>query len=55
MEQHGEVMPSSVSSARKQKKIIAWERLEITSRKSEIPSECFIQRYTQSRTEMART
>ena len=31
--------PSSVINAKKQKKTIKWERLETTSRKSEIPSQ----------------
>ena len=32
-----------------------WERLEISSRKLEIPRECFMQRWTQYRTETVRT
>ena len=42
----GEVRkPSSVISAKKQRKTIKWERLEISSRKSEIPMEHFMQRW----------
>ena len=36
--------PSSVISAKKKRKTIEWERLEISSRKLEIPREHFIQR-----------
>ena len=32
-------------SAKKQRKIIEWERLEISSRKLEIPKEHFMQRW----------
>ena len=39
--------PSSVINAKKQKKIIEWERLEISSRKLEIPREYFMQRWAQ--------
>ena len=39
--------PSSVIRAKKQKKITEWERLEISSRKSEIPKEHFMQRWAQ--------
>ena len=38
---------SSVVSARKQRRKTEWERLEISSRKSEIPREHFIQRWAQ--------
>ena len=41
--------PSSVINAKKQKKI-EWERLEISSRKLEIPREHFMQRYAQQKT-----
>ena len=37
--------PSSVISAKKQKKTIEWERLEISSRKLETPREHFMQRW----------
>ena len=36
---------SSVISARKQRRKTEWERLEISSRKSEIPREHFMQRW----------
>ena len=40
--QKGEIRkPSSVINANKQRKIIEWERLEISSRKSEISQEHF--------------
>ena len=39
--------PSSAIKAKKQRKTIEWERLEITSRKLEIPRECFMQRWAQ--------
>ena len=39
--------PSSVINAKKQRKTIEWERLEISSRKSEIPSDIFMQRWVQ--------
>ena len=39
-------------SAKKQRKTIEWERLEISSRKSEIPKEYFMQRWAQQRTEI---
>ena len=43
-EQQGEIRkPSSVISAKKQSEIIEWERLEISSRKLEIPGEHFMQ------------
>ena len=35
--------PSSMINAKKQRKTIEWERLEISSRKLEIPREHFIQ------------
>jgi len=39
-EEEGEIRkPFSVISAKKWRKIIEWERLEISSRKSEIPSD----------------
>ena len=37
----------SVISAKKQRKTIEWERLEISSRKLEIPREHFMQRWAQ--------
>ena len=44
-EQQGEIRkPSSVFNARKQRKTIEWERLEISSRKLEIPREHFMHR-----------
>ena len=39
--------PSSVISAKKQRKRVEWERLEISSRKLEIPREHFMQRWAQ--------
>ena len=36
--------PSSVINAKKWRKTIEWESLEISSRKLEIPRECFMQR-----------
>ena len=39
--------PSSVINAKKQSKTSEWERLEISSRKLEIPREHFMQRWTQ--------
>ena len=36
----------------KQRKTIEWERLEISSRKSEIPREHFMQKWSQQRTDM---
>ena len=39
--------PSSVISAKKQRKTIEWERLEISSRKLEISREEFMQRWAQ--------
>ena len=47
-EQQGEIRkPSSEINAKKQKKTTKWERLEISSRKLEIPREHFMQRWTQ--------
>ena len=37
--------PSSVISAKKQKKTLEWEKLEISSGKLEIPREHFMQRW----------
>ena len=39
--------PSSVINAKKERKIIAWERLEVSSRKLEIPKEYFMQTWAQ--------
>ena len=39
--------PSSVNNAKKQRKRIEWERLEISSRKLEILRESFMQRWAQ--------
>ena len=39
--------PSSVINAKKPRKTIEWERLEISSRKLEIPREHFMQRWAQ--------
>ena len=39
--------PSSVINAKKQRKTTEWERLEISSRKLEIPREYFMQRWAQ--------
>ena len=45
-EEQGEISkPSSMISAKKLRKIIEWERLEISSRKLEIPREHFMQRW----------
>ena len=47
-EQQGEIRKlSTVISAKKQKKTIEWGRLEISSRKLEIPWEHFMQRWVQ--------
>ena len=47
-EQQGEIRkPSSVISAKKERKTIEWERLAISSRKLEIPREHFMQRWAQ--------
>ena len=43
------------SEAKKQRKTIDWERLEISSRKLEIPRKYFMQRWAQYRTKTART
>ena len=39
--------PSSVITAKKERKTIEWKRLEISSRKLEIPREHFMQRWAQ--------
>ena len=39
--------PSSAINAKKLRKTIEWERLEISSRKLEIPREYFMQRWAQ--------
>ena len=39
--------PSSMINAKKQRKTTEWERLEISSRKLEIPREHFMQRWAQ--------
>ena len=39
--------PSSVMSAKKLRKTIEWERLEISSRKLEVPRDLFMQRWAQ--------
>ena len=39
--------PSSATNARKERKTIEWKRLEISSRKLEIPREDFMQRWVQ--------
>ena len=41
--------PSSMINAKKQRKIIEWERLEISSRKLEISREHFMQRWAQNK------
>ena len=47
-EYQGEIRkPSSVTNAKKERKIIEWERLEISSRKLEIPKEYLMQRREQ--------
>ena len=38
--------PSSMINAKKQRKTIEWERLELSSRKLEIPKEHFMQKRT---------
>ena len=43
---------SSVINAKKQRKTIEWERLEISSRKLEISREHFMQKWAQERTKM---
>ena len=47
--------PSSVINAKKYRKQIEWERLEISSIKLEIPREYFMQRWAKLRTEMVWT
>ena len=48
IEEHGEIRkPSSVINANKWRKTIEWERLEISSRKLEIPKGYFMQRWAQ--------
>ena len=55
-EQQGEIKkPSSAINEKKQRKTTEWERLEISSRKLEIPREYFMQRWAQKRTEMVWT
>ena len=55
-EEEGEIIkPFSVISAKKWRKIIEGERLEISSRKLKIPREDFMQRWAQERTEMVWT
>ena len=44
--------PPSVISAKNWRRTIEWERLEMSSRKLEIPRENFMQRWAQKRTEM---
>ena len=44
-----------VNNAKKYREKIEWERLEISLRKLERPREHFMQRWTQLRTETART
>ena len=44
-----------MTNAKKQKKTIEWERVEISSRKLEIPRAHFMQRWAQSRIEMVWT
>ena len=47
-EQQGEIRkPSSVISAKKQRKTTEWRRLDISSRKLQISMERFMQRWTQ--------
>ena len=50
-EQRGEIRKPffQVNNANKQKKTIEWERLEISSRKLDIPREHFMQRWTEKR------
>ena len=47
--------PSSAINAKKYRKTTEWERLEISSRKSEIPKEHFMQRWARKRAEMVWT
>ena len=51
-QQRGIRKPTPVISAKKYQKTIEWERLEISSRKLEIPREHFMQRCAQLRTEI---
>ena len=45
-EEQGEIRkPSSMINAKKYRKTIEWEKLEISSRKLEIPREHFMQRW----------
>ena len=44
-----------MNNAKKQRKTAEWERLEISSRKLEIPREHFMQTWARKRTEMVRT
>ena len=53
--ERGDNKPSSAINAKKQRKTTEWERLEISSRKLEIPREHFMQRWPQLRTKMVRT
>ena len=47
-EQQGKIRkPSTVINAKKQRKTVEWERLEISSRKLQIPKEDFLQRWAQ--------
>ena len=46
-EQQGKIRSSSMNNAKKQRKTIEWERLEISSRKSEIPRKHFMQEWAQ--------
>ena len=50
-EQQREIKPSSVNNAKEYKSTIEWERLEISSRKLEIPRKHFMQRWAQLSTE----
>ena len=45
----------SAINAKKERKTTEWERLEISSRKLEIPRQHFMQRWAQERTEMVWT
>ena len=55
-EQEGEIRkPSSEINAKKQRKTIEWERLEVSSRKFKIPREHFMQRWALKRSEMVGT
>ena len=46
-EQEEITKPSSAINAKKQRKTAEWERIEISSRKLEIPREYFMQRWAQ--------